>query len=143
RDPGARPVLGNGAGRNVHVDVALLEAALVDTEQARPVLDDAERGLRTLLHDVAELSGEDELAAAGQARRLDEEDVAADRSPGKTGGHAGHARAHGDFAFELARAEDGGKVVLVDADRPALALGDAHGGVAERLADLALQITDA
>ena len=38
-----------------------------------------------LLHHVAELAGEDQLAAPGRARRLDEQDVAADRRPRETG----------------------------------------------------------
>src|ERR1700739_4230472 len=45
-------------------------------------LDDAERGLRALLHHVAELAGQDEPAAARHAGRLDEQDIAADRRPG-------------------------------------------------------------
>ncbi len=54
----------------------------------RLVLDQAQRGLRALAHHLAELAGQDQPAAAGRARRLDEQDVAAHRRPGKARGHA-------------------------------------------------------
>ena len=46
--PGARPVLRDGAGRHMHMDVALLEAAGIDAERGGAVLDDAQRGLGAL-----------------------------------------------------------------------------------------------
>ena len=64
-------------------------------------LDERQRRLRALLHHVAELPGEDQLAAAGHARRLDEEDVAAHRRPREARRHARHARAHRHFGLEL------------------------------------------
>jgi hypothetical protein len=72
-----------------HVDVALLEATGIDAERAGAILDDAESRLRALAHDLAELPGQDQPTAAGCARRLDEQDVAADRGPCQTCGHAG------------------------------------------------------
>ncbi len=125
------------------VDVALGEERLVDAERSGAVLDDRERRLRALLHHVAELARENEPAVAADARCLDEEDVAADRRPGEPGRDARHARAHRHLVLELQRPEHGRKLVLADADRAALALGDAHGRVAQRLADLALEIAHA
>ena len=69
RDSGARPILRNGAGRHVDVDVALLERRRLDPQPRRLRLDQTERGLRALLHHVTELPGQDELAAAGNPRR--------------------------------------------------------------------------
>ena len=78
----------------------------IDAERDGAVLDDAERGLRAFLHHVAELAGEDQPAAARHARRLDEQDVAADRRPGEPGRHAGHAGAHRHLVLEPRRAEN-------------------------------------
>src|SRR5262249_42908063 len=94
-------------------------------------------------HDLAELAGQDELARAGHPRRLDEEDIAADRRPGQSRGDARHARSHCGFAFELRRAEDGGKVATRDPDRAVLAFGNAQRGMAQYLPDLALQAAHA
>src|SRR5262249_988166 len=44
---------------------------------------------------------------------------------------------------ELRRAENGLQIAGGDADRPRLAFGDAHSRVAQRLADLALEIAHA
>src|SRR4029077_5040824 len=96
---------------NVDVDVALLEAAWIDAERDGAVLDDGERGLRAFLHHVAELAGEDQPAGAGNPGGFDEQDIAADRRPGKTGGHAGHAGPHRHFVFELWRAEYDHKLI--------------------------------
>ena len=74
-----------------------------------------ERGLRAFLHHVAELAGQDQPPAAGNARRLDEQDVAADRRPGKPGRDAGHAGAHRHLVLELRRAEDRDEIVARDA----------------------------
>ena len=125
------------------VDVALLEQRRIDAERHRAILDDAQRGLRALFHDVAELAGEDQLAVAGQARRLDEEDIAADRRPCEPGRDTRHAHPHRHLVLELRRAEDGGEITGSDPDRPALAFGDAHRRMAQHLADLALQIPHA
>jgi hypothetical protein len=82
----------------------VLEQGGIDAEDYRLVLHEAERRLRAFLHDVAELAGEDQLAVAGRARGLDEQDVAADRRPGEAGGHAGHAGAHRHVVLEADRA---------------------------------------
>ena len=83
------------------------------------------------------------LPLPGRARRLDEQDVAADRRPGEAGGDAGDAGAHRHLALELGGPEHGGEIVDIDTDRSAFAFGDAHGGVAQGLADLALEVAHA
>ena len=62
-----------------------------------------QRRARRFLHDVAELAGERQRAAAGHPRRLDEEHFAADRRPGQAGGHAGLLGALLHFLVEEAR----------------------------------------
>ena len=83
------------------------------------------------------------LPVPGNARGLDEQDIAADRRPGEAGGHAGHAGAHRHFVLESRRAEDRQQIVARDADRAALPFGNPHRGVAQHLADLALEAAHA
>ena len=83
------------------------------------------------------------LPLPGNARRLDEQDVAADRRPGEPRRHARHARAHRHLVLELLRAKHDRELVHRDADRTTLALGDAHRGMAQHLADLALETAHA
>jgi hypothetical protein len=104
----------------------------------------AQRGLRRLLHHVAELTRELHLAGAMHARGLDEEDLAA---------HAVHARpvatpgllgALGHLAGELLRAEVRPQVVdVVDLVGADVALGDLHRDAADHRRDLALEAADA
>ena len=105
RDPGRGAVLRDRAGRDVDVDVARLEQLRVDAEPDRAALDQRQRRLRALAHHLAELAGQDEAALAGNAGRLDEQDVAADRRPGEPGRDPGDAGAHLDLALEPARSE--------------------------------------
>src|SRR5262249_61557394 len=86
-------VLRQRARGHVHVDVARLEELRIDAGLAILRLRKAERRLRALLHDVAELPREDELAAPGRAGRLDEKEVAAHWCPGETGRDRGQAGA--------------------------------------------------
>src|SRR5215207_6998767 len=74
-DPRAGAVLRDGPGGHVHVELAIRELVLVDAELLRAAAHERQRDPRGLLHDVAELSGQDEVVLAGHGRRLDEEDV--------------------------------------------------------------------
>ncbi len=139
RDACARPVLRDRARRDVHVDVALFEPRRIDAERLGLRLEQAQCRLRAFLHHVAELAGEDQLAAARDAGGFDEQDVAAHRRPRKARGHARHADAHRDFVLELRRTEDVPHVVRIDADRRRLALGHAHRDVTQHRADFALE----
>ena len=94
--------------------MSLPRTAWVDPEARRLALDQRQRRLRALAHDLAELAGQDQAALARDAGRLDEQDVAADRRPGQAGRDAGDAGAHRDLALELARPEDLVQVVGVD-----------------------------
>ena len=85
RDPRARAVLRDRARRHVDMDVVVGEPVV---GQVGVPADVGERGLRRLLHHVAELAGDRQLALAGHRRGLDEQHVAADRRPRQPGGHA-------------------------------------------------------
>src|SRR4029453_2162813 len=124
-------------------DVHLLETRRINTEIGGAILYDAERRLRALAHDFAELAGEDQPATPRCAGSLDEQDVAADRRPGKAGGDAGDACAHRQLALELGRTEHGGETVDIDRDRSSLPFGDAHGGMAQGLAELSFEVAHA
>ena len=61
----------------------LLKNRIGQAEFGGPAAHERERRLRRFFHDVAELAGERELAGARHHRRLDEQDVAADRRPAR------------------------------------------------------------
>src|SRR5665647_2281962 len=98
---GAIPKDGPSAGRNMHVDIDAFEAGRRNPQCVGARLHKRQRGLGTFLHHVAELAGQDQAAAARHTGRLDEQDVAAHRRPGQSGGHPRHAAAQGSFVFEL------------------------------------------
>ena len=125
------------------MDVALVDQAGLDAEGGRLSLDQGERGLDALAHDLAQLAGQDQLAAAGRAGRLDEQYVAAHRRPGEAGGHARHAGAHGDFVLEPHRAQQLLQVGRADPDLGRRALGNLHRDMAQRAADLAFEAAHA
>ncbi len=108
------------------VNVAGFELLRIDVERGGTRFQEAERGLRALAHDVAELTGEDELALARCAHCLDEQNVAAHRRPGKTGCDAGYARSHSGLALEGRRSENCGDIIDLDFHIVGLARGDSH-----------------
>jgi hypothetical protein len=84
--------------------------------------------------------GQDELARAGRARRLDEENVA--RRPASRPARVatpGTLGAHRDLVLEPLGAEDLADVVDIDRDLAVGPFGDAHRGRCEQVADLALE----
>ena len=85
-----------------------------------------ERGLRRLLHHVAELAGDRQPPLARIRRRLEEEHVAADGREREAGRDARIRRALAHLAFEPPRAEPRSHAPLVDPQRlrARLALGD-------------------
>ena len=102
-----------------------------------------ERGLGGLLHHVAELAGDRQLARARVGRGLDEEHVAADGRVGEAGRDAGVGGALARVGREAARAEPGAGLVGVDLDLRGLALGDLARGLAQQVGDPPLQVADA
>ena len=100
--------------------------------------------MRRLLHDVAELAGELELARAVHAGRLDEEDLAADARPREARGHARLLGALGHLAGELRGSEELAQLVGgVHATRRVVTLGDLHRDAADDARHLTLEVADA
>src|SRR5690606_27674305 len=110
----ARAILWDRARGHVKMDIASLERFCLDPQPRRVRLDQTDRRLRALLHHVAELAREDEMPLSWHARRLDEEDVAAERRPRHPRRHAREARPQRGLVLELRRAEDPPELVLAD-----------------------------
>ena len=106
--------------------------------------DVAHRRLRRLLHDVAELAGQGQLALARHQRRLDGQDLAADFRPGQARGDADLVLLLGQRLAEARHAEVLGDLGRRDLHAERLALDD---DLARHLAadgrDLALEIAHA
>src|SRR5690606_8634348 len=108
----ARPVLGHRARGDVDVHVALLQEVPGDPEALGVRAHVAEGRVRALLHDVTELTRQLHLPGAVHARRLDEEDLAADARPRQARSHARLLRALRDLARVLDGTEELPQVFL-------------------------------
>ena len=141
-DAGRRAVLGHGARGHVHVETTLLEGVGGETQVVCVGADVREGDLRRFLHHVAQLTGDGQPRLTGHRRRLDEQHVATGAGNGQAGGHAGHSRAIRRLQEEPRAAEIGADVVAVDADRRlGVARRQTGGGLAQHLAELALELT--
>ena len=92
-----------------------------------------------LLHHLAELTGQDQLAGAFDAARLDEQNVASRGGPRQSGGHPGNAGALRHVVLEARRSQNRLDVAGIDRHGGRGAGGDGDGGVAQQRADLPLQ----
>src|SRR5204863_303167 len=137
-----RAVLLDRALRQVDVDVAVGDLLGIDAEPGGIGAGPRVRGLGALLHDVAHLAGQPDLALAGVDPALDEHDVAADRRPGEPGDDADLGLAAGGVADVARRAEQVLELAAVERDVGG-ALGDLHGGAAAHRRDLALEVAHA
>ena len=127
------------------VKVGLVEELRREAEFGRVRANVADRRARRLLHDVAQLAGEDQVVMARrQQARLDEQDVAASLGPRDTGRDARPRHAERDFAMEPRRAEVVGQIGGVHG-RPLSRRsgGDARRDLARDRANLPLQAPDA
>src|SRR4051794_10191312 len=145
RHAGARAVLRDRAGRDVDVELAVLERVLGEAELTRVRAHVGQRDPRRLLHHVAELAGERQ--PAGRALHvvgLDEQHVAAGAGPGRAGGAAGARGGGGRLLEDLLAAERVADGVEVDDDRGRGAgRRDARRGLAQQRAELALELAHA
>ena len=142
-EAGGGAVLGDGAGGDVDVDVGFFVEGVGEVEASGVGLEIAEGGAGGFLHDVAEGTGEDEVAFAGHAGGFNEEDVAADGGPGESGDDAGVEVFFGDFGVEFDGAEEGGKFGGGYAEGGFAAFGEVAGGLAADVGDFAVEVADA
>ena len=94
-DAGGGAVFGDGALGDVEVQVEVAIEVALRPRAVALAADVAESGLRGLLHDVAELAGDGELAFAVEDLNLGGEDAAADFGPGEAGDEADFAGCRG------------------------------------------------
>ena len=73
RHAGAGSILRYCAGRDVNVQIRFLEDQRIDAQTLGLSLDQRQGRLRALLHDVAELTGQDQPAGARNAAAFDEQ----------------------------------------------------------------------
>jgi hypothetical protein len=114
-----------------------------DAELGAAAAHEAEGGLGRLLHDLAELAGQADLAGAGADVGLDEQQGAADGGPAEAGDDAGGRDLGGHLVVVAGRAEHAQELGLVEAGVRGLALGEVHGDVAEQRGELTLEVADA
>ncbi len=143
RDAGRRAVLRDGAGGDVHVHVALGEGLLADVEAGRVAAGVGPRRAGRLLHHVAELAGEHQLALALHHAGLDEHDVAAHRRVVHAGGDADRVLGAGALGVHLGAAQQAVHHLRRDAGRFHFLGRDLPRDLAGQLADLTLELADA
>ena len=125
------------------VDVALVEEGGVDANFLGARLQVGQRGRGRLLHHLAQLARELQLALARGQRGLDEDDLAAGRRPHQAGRDARTVDALRDLVEETALAERGAHLLLVVHALEALAGRDLGHVAADQGGDLALQVAHA
>ena len=84
-DTGGRTIFRNCAFGNVNVEIETTVEIFGNSKHVRPRPHIAHRGLSRFLHDVAEFSGQRQLAFACHQRRFGRKDFAANFGPRKTG----------------------------------------------------------
>ena len=118
----------------------MLEQVGGQVQAGRLRLHQRQRGLCALFHHVAELAGQDQASAAGDAHGLDEQDVAAHRRPSQARGHPRLAAAQRDLVFGCCRAQQRFQRVLFDPHLGRRAFCDLQCDAAHHAADLALEL---
>ena len=141
--PADGPSLGMAPAGNVDVQGVLLEDLALDAEARGVGADPRERRAGRLLHDVAELAGEDEVLAALHLRDLDGDDVAPDLGDDEAGGGPGLVLGLQLAVLEARRAEELQELAVVDDGLALAPLGHPAGDLAHDVGELALQVPDA
>src|SRR3569833_176108 len=136
-----RSVLRDFARRNVHVNVAVLKLLRIDSKLHCLRLHQTQCRLLALLHDFAELTGEDQLPAAGELRRFNEENVSSHRRPGQSQNNTGNGGALGHVVLETRRSEDVRNVCYVYLHGGCFTFRDFHRGPPQQTSDLTLQVS--
>src|SRR5207248_10696357 len=100
--------------RDVNMAIVAREPHRVEAELDRARAHPRVRSGGRFLHDLAELACDRQPSLPRVGRRLDEEDVSADRRDGEAGGDAGLGSALSHLAGEASRAEPLAGPLLVD-----------------------------
>ena len=122
------------------MEVGFIEEVLFDPQKRGPGPDIGKRRGGRLLHDVAQLPGEPEVAVARHPQHLDEQDVAAAGGPGEPRGHAGLRVLQGGVPEELGRPQVLGHVPFIDRHLGLEAFGDLPGRAPAQRGDFPLQV---
>src|SRR5439155_2305604 len=123
-DSGGGTILGDGAFRDVDMNIQAAVEVGIQPEARRSGAHIAHRCLARLLHNVAQLSGEDQLALTGHDARLNVQDLSADLRPGQTGGQADFVSLLRSDVPELNDAEVIFQVLFLHGDLKPLAVFD-------------------
>ena len=136
-----RTVLRRRALRNVQVQILVLIEVFINAELLRNGPDIADARLGGFLHHVTQLSGQDDLACAGNGCRFDEQRYAADDGPGQSRAYADFLLVSDDIEMIFLLAEQflhlrGGQADLLCVSGHVLA-----GNSSAKRSDFPLQIT--
>ena len=83
-DPSTWPILGNGALRNVDVDIPFVKDFRRESQPVRVCLQVLKCDDGRFLHDITQIAGQRELASTRRQGRLDEQNVATSWGPSQT-----------------------------------------------------------
>ncbi len=98
--------------------------------------------MRAFPHHFPELAREDESSGAWIPGRFDKQNVAAERRPGEPRGDPRQTSSQRHLILEDRRPEHGGKILGADRDCANFSFRDPNRGMAQRLADLAFEISN-
>ena len=127
----------------MNVNVGIHERALWNAEQVRMRLGVRQRGSRRLLHDVAQLACQHELALAAHHAGFDEHDVAADGRVKHPSREANLILPRHVLRMHLGTTDQVRNVLRAHGHMLSGAIGDLARHLASQLADLPLQLTHA
>ena len=143
RDAGARAVLRGARLGDVHVQVDLLEPLGIEVQLLRLAAHEGDGRRGRLLHHVAHVSREHEVALTGHLRRLDEQQIAPGAVRRQPRRDAGRRAALGHLGAVLVWPEDALDVIAIGGLVHVLALGELHGGGAADRGDLSFHAANA
>src|SRR5690348_11081683 len=96
------------------VYIGVIELSRIDSEIHGLCLHETQRSLRTLLHHITQLTGQDQLSTSGQLRRLDEENVSAHGRPSESGRNSGDRGPLSHVVLEASGSENIRYITVID-----------------------------
>ena len=132
-DTGRRAVLGTGSLGEMDMDVGVLIEIGVDAQHLGTRTDEGDRSLCALLHDLAEIAGDLDLARTGYGSDLDLQHLTANARPRQTVDDADLVLLGHVILLELGRAQEGFQVSRMDGDALCRAVCDLLSRLAAQL----------